>query len=590
LSHSGTPFLVLLGLFGCGEAQPPTPLETSVAPLINGSVAANLYTGVAARGGWCSSVLVAPRVMLTSAHCVQSHALNCTTVAQTPFAVTFAETSGGWADQASYAARTRWVRDLAWRPELFDLSQCPASATYNCATQQRTNIDHSSELVVLYLEDDAPADVTPLPILIAHDLDTSESAAEIGIFTDLEDWVASAEPVVTTVGYGAGSHPYDVSGNQRLGRDYGLQRWIATQSEFDPLNGTEDCDTLAEPASRPAVVVAPGDLSWAQTGDPSGALPGTQYPGFQHSTSGTGDSGGPVLVGAGAAAKGEQPTPLPNPTGGDSYDPNKNYVVGTASLWVGGYVLGTRFTPTWSQGAANFLLDALRDSDGDGFADPVDDDSDNDGCDDDDDQHPDQGKISVGTLLHINCPHHTSPWYVNEGVDSDGDGLKNCEDPNDDNDAYADDDDDCPVHSGLICAKVAETCPWNPIFFDCVQAGCNETLRFTHVVNPDPTRSYSFPILRAAERAVVVSPAPGLSVEQSAAILAGQAAGARRSSSELFLLEVVGPDRRVRGSVAAYDSRGVRIGNLRSANALELRFDASGQAIEILGARVEAQR
>ncbi len=133
--------------------------------------------------------------------------------------------------------------------------------------------------------------------------------------------------------------------------------------------------------------------------------------------------------------------------------------------------------------------------------------------------------------------------------------------------------------------------PLEPGLFDCRLAGCNETLRFTNVVNPDPTRVYSFAIRRAAERVLIVSPAAGLSIEQSAAILAGQAAGARRSStSELFLLEVLGPDRRVRGSVAAYDSRGVRVGNLRSANALELRFDASGQAIEILGARVEAQR
>lgn len=587
---SAKPFLGLLALWGCGEGPAATPLESAVEPLINGTVAADLYTGVAARGGGCSSVLVAPRVMLTSAHCVQSHALNCTTATETPFTVTFAEAAGGWADQASYDARTRAVRGLAWRPELFDLAQCPASATYNCANQQRANIDHSSELVVLYLKNDAPPDVTPLPILIAHDLDTSESAAEIGTFTDLEAWVDSAEPVVTTVGYGAGSHAYDVSGAQRLGRDYGQQRWIATQSEFDPLNGTEDCDTLAEPALRPAVVVSPKDLSWAQTGDPSGALPGTQYPGFQHSSSGGGDSGGPVLVGAGPAAKGDQPTPLPPPTGGDSYDPNKNYVAGTASLWVPGQVLGTRFTPTWSLGAAAFLVDALRDSDGDGFADPVDDDSDNDGCDDDEDQHPEQGKVAVGTLLHVNCSPHTSPWYVDEGLDSDGDGLKNCEDPNDDNDAHPDDDDDCPVHAGSFCAKVAETCPWNPVFFDCLLAGCNESLRFTNVVNPDPTRVYSFAIRRAAERVLVVSPAAGLSVEQSAAILAGQAATARSATPELLLLEVVGPDRRVRGSVAAYGSRGVRVGDLRSASALELRFDATGQAIEILGARAEARR
>lgn len=591
LSPSDKHFWAALTLLGCSGTPVTEPIGESAEPLINGTVAANLYTGVAARGAGCSSVLVAPRVMLTSAHCVQNYALGCTTVAAAPLSVTFAETGGGWANQASYDARTRAVRDLAWRPELFDLSQCPASATYNCTTPLRTNIDHSSELVVLYLEDDAPPDVTPLPILIAHALDTSESAAEIGVFTDLADWVDSAEPVVTTVGYGDGSHPYNLPGGVQTGRDYGVQRWLATQSEFDPLNGTEDCNTLAEPALRPAVVVKPKDLSWAQTGTPENALPGTQYPGFQHSTTGGGDSGGPVLVGAGASAKGDQPTPLPNPGPGDSYDPSKNYIVGTASLWVKGQQLGTIYTPTWSQSAATFLLDALRDSDGDGFADPVDDDSDNDGCDDDIDQHPNQGSTAIGTLLHINCQHQSSTWYLDEGVDSDGDGLKNCQDPNDDDDDYLDGNDDCPVHSGPICAKVAETCPWNPIFFDCVFAGCNETLRFTNVVNPDPTRIYSFAIRRAAEHVIVVSPATGLSVEQSAAILAGQAAAARRSSTpELFVLEVVGPDRRVRGSVAAYDSRGARIGNLRGANALELRFDASGQAIEILGARVDAQR
>jgi hypothetical protein len=109
---------------GCYASDEGPAVAVTEQAVINGTVANGKYTGVGQlHGGGCSAVLVAPRVMLTSAHCMQDHALGCTTLAATAMNVVFAEPNGGWADQASYDARTVAIESFAVRPELFDLSQ-----------------------------------------------------------------------------------------------------------------------------------------------------------------------------------------------------------------------------------------------------------------------------------------------------------------------------------------------------------------------------------------------------------------------------------------------------------------------------------
>jgi hypothetical protein len=575
-----------LTLLGCGEAPPAMPVASGAEGLINGAVASGgVYSGVA-KIPRCSSVLVAPRVLLSAAHCMPAYIYNCETLANAPFDVIFPEASGGWADQASVDSRTVAVKGILHRPQ-FDMTSCPASAMFNCDNTVKQNMDHAQELVVLYLEDDAPPDVDPIPIMISDPVTwNSQVAGEFGFFAGLEQWVNSTVPVVTTAGFGKGSHKYDVVGGPaRNGLDFGQQRWLQTETSFGDYAGTLDCNTLNTPSVERAVVVSPKDIS---SSDLLGATitSGFEFPGAEHSHSGKGDSGGPVIVGTGPSARGDNPTPLPPPALGDAYDPAKHYVVGTASLFVSsGETPKTAFTPTYTAGAAEFLRDALHDSDDDGYADPVDDDADNDGCENDADQHPDDDSVLVGTLLNPNCTPHSSGWYKSEGGDSDGDGLLDCEDLDDDNDDIPDTGDDCPVHVGPWCIKAGHTCPWDPRIFHCIFGACNESLRFQNVVNPDPTRRFIFPIQSFAERTVVVGPAAGLSVEESAFVLAGQvarnAAAPASAPAELFVLEVIDREQRVLTSVAAYGAASVRIGNLRGARALELRFSVDGQSVEI---------
>lgn len=572
----------------CALSLAPT---TSWA-VINGSDdTTGAYAAVAAFGSGCSSVLVAPRVMLTSGHCLPAHALSCTDVATTPLAVTFAEPDGGWTDLASWNARTVAVQELVRRAELFDLSQCSSSDTFDCSDAERPLIDHSRELIVLYLAADAPADVTPLPILVHSSADTSHSAAEVGVFTTLEDW-AQTEPVVTTVGYGVGSHAETVGTTQVRGRDYGLQRWVETETDFAGFLGASDCNTLVASANRPGIVVSPDDLTEAQVGDPTAVPPGEDWAGSQQSHSGGGDSGGPMLVGAGLGAKGDTPTAYSGPGAGSSYDPDRNYVAGTASLWVAhGGDLATAFNPTWTSSASAFLMSALHDEDGDRLADPVDDDRDGDGCDNGVDQHPDDRWVPIGTEVRPNCNPSSAPWLGDESLDSDGDGVASCRDANDDGDRLPDDRDPCPIDAGSVCVKVGRACPWNVGVFDCRAAGCSELLvRVWSRVNPDPTRAeLLFSVLEVREGVITVGPPEGTTVAESARFLArGAVRGGR--ASEVAILEVVGPFGRlgadtVGGILAAYEPRRVRIGRLQGATALELRFGGDGQSLEIRGAR-----
>jgi len=582
-----TKLAILTWGFWCALSLGPA---TSRA-VINGSDdATGAYPAVAAFGSGCSSVLVAPRVMLTSGHCMPAHTLSCTDVATSPLAVTFAEPDGGWTDLASFNSRRVPVQGFVRRSELFDLSQCSSSDIYDCSDAERPLIDHSKELIVMYLAAEAPADVTPLPILVHSSTGTSHSAAEVGVFTGLETWVQS-EPVVTTVGYGVGSHAETVGTMQVRGRDYGLQRWVETETDFSGYLGASNCNALVGSTNRPGVVVSPADLTAAQVGDPWAVQPGQDWQGSQHSHSGGGDSGGPVLVGAGIGAKGDAPTPYSGPGAGTSYDPGRNYVAGTASLWVAyGGELATAFNPTWTASASAFLMSALHDSDGDSWADPVDDDRDGDGCDNDVDQHPDDRWVPIGTEVRPNCNPSTAPWLGDESLDSDADGVPNCRDDDDDGDLLPDAQDPCPVHVGNLCVKFGPPCPWNPKFFDCRTAGCFELLvKLSSVINPDPTRDLFFPVLEVGEGLLTVGPPEGMTVAESARMLAQGARSVGRTS-EVTTLEVVGPYGRVGpdtvgGILAAYEPSRVKVGGLRGATALELRFGRDGRSLEISGTR-----
>jgi hypothetical protein len=578
-----TALMALSKAVGCYAADEAPAVAVTGEAVINGTVANARYTGVGQlHGGGCSAVLVAPRVMLTSGHCVRDYVLGCTTLAANPLNVVFAENNGGWAGEASYDARTVAIEGMVARPEVFDLSQCDASDTYNCSPSERKNLDHSKELVVLYLADDAPAGAVPLPIMVHPSVDTSHFAAEVGKFSGLTTWVNNNDPVVTTVGYGVGSHAYTVDGAQVRGRDYGVQRWIATTSTFANHLGAADCNSDEPSTSEPGVVVAADGLSKTEVGNASDVAAGADFSSSNFSHSGEGDSGGPILVGKGSSSNGVSPTVLPAPSAASSYDVNRSYIAGTASLWVGTSTeFRTAFTPTWTLAASNFLKDALHDTDQDGWADPVDEDIDGDGCNNGADQHPEDRWVRIGTVHHLNCRPNSSPWLGDESLDSDGDGLRNCEDPNDDNQGGLDGLDSCPVHANQVCYRAGSTCPLEPLFFDCRLGGCNDLLiRISSVINPDPTRTWTYAVKSIDARTIVVSAPRDLGLDASARVFAG--IGVRAPLGAL-LVEVVDINGRARGTIALYEPSRATIGSLTGATSLQLRLGSDGQSIDIRG-------
>ena len=168
------------------------------------------------------------------------------------------------------------------------------------------------------------------------------------------------------------------------------------------------------------------------------------------------------------------------------------------------------------------------DTDGDGEGDICDLDDDNDGCDDLSDHDPFDSRSVIGSQLAINCSQSSYPVYAWDGEDSDGDGLLNCADPDDDNDDLPDLKDPCPVdHINLgedFChLSEAVTCPLQNWWDVCLLGGCNEYLiRFVSVINPDSTEIF-FENFEIVDQKLVIFPNTGQSVDQVKALLLGKA-------------------------------------------------------------------
>jgi hypothetical protein len=117
-----------------------------------------------------------------------------------------------------------------------------------------------------------------------------------------------------------------------------------------------------------------------------------------------------------------------------------------------------------------------------------DEDDDNDLCLDGDDDKPLEDSSLVGWRIAENCPDANKRVYAWDGSQSDGDGVRNCADPDDDDDGTPDVDDPCPIDVGtqeLACQSPPVVCPLATIFDVCQFGGCNQFLiRIVSVVYP----------------------------------------------------------------------------------------------------------
>lgn len=190
----------------------------------------------------------------------------------------------------------------------------------------------------------------------------------------------------------------------------------------------------------------------------------------------------------------------------------------------------------------------LNDTDLDHIGDRCDDDDDNDGCGDATDQHPASSSEFLQTVMHPLCDPPSSAEYGFEGQDSDGDGLRNCKDPDDDNDGLCDEggptgpddncvaaesgQDPCPLVVGSVCISSQGMCAeeWTQA---CGGGGCQELLlKLVSVINPDPGQEFVFDRFSIVGRTLYVMPAQGQTLSQVAnALLGGKGLAAGTSGA-----------------------------------------------------------
>jgi hypothetical protein len=221
------------------------------------------------------------------------------------------------------------------------------------------------------------------------------------------------------------------------------------------------------------------------------------------------------------------------------------------------------------------------DIDGDGIGDVCDEDRDGDGCLNDVDDHPDEGQLPTITTVYVGCPNESVTSYVSDAADTDGDGVKNCMDPDDDNDGLCDApgpgcqfvDDPCPeMVGGCVVAAVGEPCP--PAWFVCGIACVEYFLKAIEAINPDPTRELVFDRLWRVNGALFGDPLRGKTAAESVAAIgakvgvsasAGVVAPAgvlpERVRLELWQRLPDGDERRV-DVIGEYDAAHLRLGEL----------------------------
>jgi len=220
------------------------------------------------------------------------------------------------------------------------------------------------------------------------------------------------------------------------------------------------------------------------------------------------------------------------------------------------------------------------DTDNDGVGDVCDLDDDDDGCIDRGDQHPLESSVVIGTRIHVNCAINESPWYGFEGDDTDGDGLLNCLDLDDDNDSILDDEDACPNHADQTCVTPGEVCPLIPLWDICLLGGCNELfLRLESLINPDPTTTVLFHDFQFVGDQLVISPLPDRSLSETAMALLGEMALPGGITPEGMLqLDLMAPSAveseppRVIATLATYDPRVANAGNIVNGRRLAVQL------------------
>ena len=234
-------------------------------------------------------------------------------------------------------------------------------------------------------------------------------------------------------------------------------------------------------------------------------------------------------------------------------------------------------------------------TDGDTEGNACDLDDDNDLCPDATDAKPLSDSSVVGFRVAVNCPDNAKDVWGWDGEDSDGDGQRNCTDPDDDNDGVLDGNDRCPIDKpvaggapGLECLKGAVSCPVQTPWDACMFGGCNTFLiKILSVINPNPVIIEKFTIvgtsifLQASEKQSLEQIETAvLTVPQQQQVLNRVVGGRGRggtavANTNLVRMEIWSkdapnkPGRRV-AVIAQYDPRNVQLSSAEGQTALQV--------------------
>ncbi|MCB9670724.1 MAG: thrombospondin type 3 repeat-containing protein [Alphaproteobacteria bacterium] len=220
------------------------------------------------------------------------------------------------------------------------------------------------------------------------------------------------------------------------------------------------------------------------------------------------------------------------------------------------------------------------DTDGDGMGDACDPDDDNDGCPDTIDLNPLSSMTRVGTELRPGCSSTSGEHRVFEGIDFDHDGVLDCADPDDDDDGTDDVDDPCPHNpavgagdSGSACEVVGVPCPLIEEI-DLCGPGCGLDFDLALVSQIDPYEELVFDDLQILDRTVFFAPTLGQSGAQMVRTLTGQGfpAGGETPMS-LELRPHDGTETRVLGTWSGVQ---VRVGDALDGRTVAMTFGVDG--------------
>lgn len=214
------------------------------------------------------------------------------------------------------------------------------------------------------------------------------------------------------------------------------------------------------------------------------------------------------------------------------------------------------------------------DFDHDQEGDACDEDDDDDGCTDKNDQLPFDPTERNGSYVGLTCDPSSGDTRLFAGIDSDSDGLLNCEDDDNDNDSIPDMADQCPNKaSSSDCVQIKD-CPVQSWFDVCTFGGCDELeVRINSVINPDPTIFADIEIYQG----VLYLGLGSLSPREAANVLTAYGADA----IEIWTDGRSGPPA-IQAIVASLASSSVVVGDVTAGDALAV--NVSGGVVELAGA------